>query len=496
MLPRIRETLVPRLCRVAVVTASILVSYLGLQPTAVAAGSLLAPSPANRTHVALAVAAAPVDFPAIVERYGPAVVNISAGAADQQTAAANSARLDPDDPFFVFFRHSVPDMQDLQGSRPRVRWGAGSGFIISPEGLIVTTAHVVNHANEVTVRLADRREFRASVLAVDADSDAALIKIDATKLTALKLGDSSRVRVGEQVLAAGSPFGFENAVSGGIVSATPHALPGGGNFPFFQTAVAVNPDNSGGPVFNGAGEVIGIDVQIYSDAEWHQSLTFAIPINVVAKLRMQSEAQGKVAHGALGITVQDVDPGLARAFGLPRPAGALVDAVAPDSPAAAGGLKPGDVIVRVGDKATDRAHDLLDHIARLPLGTNVALALFRNRRPLTLTVKVVASAQSPGTAPAAPSAAAPSEPADMAIVCPVQAKPEMPARAVAEGIVGSVTARATIRGGKITHVDIVRSTPPGVFDASVRRAVSRYQCKVDGLDEVVVEQTFDFAETD
>jgi serine protease Do len=396
VLPRIRETLVPRLCRVAVTTASILASYLGLQPTAVAAGSLLAPSPANRMHVALTVAAAPVDFPAIVERYGPAVVNISAVAPDQQTAAANPARLDPDDPFFVFFRHSVPDMQDLQGSPPRVRWGAGSGFIISPEGLIVTTAHVVNHADEVTVRLTDRREFRASVLAVDADSDAALIKIDATKLTALKLGDSSRVRLSEQVLAVGSPFGFENAVSGGIVSATPHALTDGSNFPFLQTTVAVNPDNSGGPVFNGAGEVIGIDVQIYLDTERYQSLTFAIPINVVAKLRMQSE--GKVAHGALGITVQDVDPGLARAFGLPRPAGALVDAVAPDSPAAAGGLKPGDVIVRIGDKATDRAHDLLDYIAGLPPGTNVALALFRNRRAVMLTVKVVASARSAGTA--------------------------------------------------------------------------------------------------
>jgi serine protease Do len=334
-------------------------------------------------------------FPTIVERYGRAVVNVSAAAPDQQTAAANPAPIDPDDPFFVFFRHSV---QDLQGSPPRVRWGAGSGFIISPEGLIVTTAHVVNHADEVTVRLTDRREFRASVLAVDADSDAALIKIDATKLTALKLGDSSRVRVGEQVLAVGSPFAFENTVSAGIVSATPHALTDGSNFPFLQTTVAINPDNSGGPVFNGAGEVIGIDVQIYSDTEWHRSLTFAIPINVVAKLRMQSEAQSRVADGALGITVQDVDPGLARAFGLPRPAGALVDAVAPDSPAAAGGLKPGDVIVRIGDKTTDRARDLLDYIAELQPGTNVALELLRNRRPLTMTVKVVASAQSAGTA--------------------------------------------------------------------------------------------------
>jgi S1-C subfamily serine protease len=328
-----------------------------------------------------------------MERYGPAVVNISVAAPDQQTAAANHASIDPDDPVFVFFRHSALDMQDLQGSPPRVIWGAGSGFIISPEGLIVTTAHVVNHADEVTVKLTDRREFRARVLAVDADSDVALIKIDAAKLTALKLGDSSRVRLGEQVLAVGSPFAFENTVSAGIVSATTHALTDGSNFPFLQTTVAVNPDNSGGPLFNRAGEVIGVDVRIYLDTEWYPSLTFAIPINVVAKLRMQSEAKGRVADGALGISVQDVDPGLARAFGLPRLAGALVVAVAADSPAAAGGFKPGDVIVRVGNKATDCARDLLDYIAGLPPGTHVALALFRNRRPLTLTVKVVASAQ-------------------------------------------------------------------------------------------------------
>jgi serine protease Do len=349
-------------------------------------------------HVALAVAAAPVDFPTILERYGLAVVNISAAAHEKQTAAANPAPIDPDDPFFVFFRRAMGEMQDLHGSPPRVIWGVGSGFIVSPEGLIVTTAHVVDHADEVTVKLTDHREFRARVLAVDADSDVALIKIDATKLTALKLGDSSRVRLGEQVLAVGSPFGFENTVSAGIVSATPHALRDGSNFPFLQTTVAANPENSGGPIFNVAGEVIGVDVQIYSDAQWYRSLTFAIPINVVAKLRMQLEAQTKVAHGALGISVQDVDPGLARAFGLPRPAGAVVQSVAPDSPTAAGGLKPGDVIVRIGDKATDRARDLLDYIAELQPGTNVALEFFRNRRLLTMTVKVVASAQSAGTA--------------------------------------------------------------------------------------------------
>jgi Do/DeqQ family serine protease len=349
-------------------------------------------------HVALAVAAEPVDLPTILERYGLAVVNISAVAHEKRTVAANPAPIDPDDPFFAFFRHAMGEMQKRYGSAPRVIRGAGSGFIVSPEGLIVTTAHVVDRADEVTVELTDRREFRAKVLAVDPDSDVALIKIDATNLTALKLGDSSRVRLGEQVLAVGSPFGLKNAVSAGIVSATPHALTDGSNFPFLETTVAANPDNSGGPIFNVAGEVIGVNVQIYWDTKGYRSLTFAIPINVVAKLRMQSEAQGKMARGALGISVQDVDPGLAKAFHLPRPAGALVQSVAADSPAAAGGLKSGDVIVRIDDKVTDRARDLLDYIAERQPGTNVALELFRNRRPLTMTVKVVASAQSAGTA--------------------------------------------------------------------------------------------------
>jgi Do/DeqQ family serine protease len=335
--------------------------------------------------------AAPADFPAVVERYGPAVVNISATASDQQTASAELAPIDQDDPFFAFFKRLMPGREESQANAPRAMSGIGSGFLISSDGLILTTAHVVDHADNLVVKLTDRREFNASVLAVDAQSDLALIKIEATKLTALKLGDSSRVRVGEQVLAIGSPYGFENTVTAGVVSATPHALPDGTDIPFIQTDVAINPDNSGGPVFNRAGEVIGINVQIYADAERYRSLTFVIPINLAAKLRTRLQVQGRLTHGSLGIDVQDVDPGLAGAFGLSRPSGALVDSVEQGTPAAAGGLKPGDVIVHVDNKAIARASELSDYVSGLQPGTKATVTVIRNRRPVTTTIAISAT---------------------------------------------------------------------------------------------------------
>ncbi len=389
MCRQIRQTFV-RTLRRAVVTASILAVYPCLQPAAVAAGTSSAPTPANRTYNASASVAAPVDFPTIVERYGPAVVNISAATSDEQTNSAELAPIDQDDPFFAFFKRVVPGSnQDSQGAPPRAMSGIGSGFLISADGLILTTAHVVNHADNLVVKLTDHREFNASILAVDAQSDIALIKIDATKLTALKLGDSSHVRVGEQVLTIGSPYGLENTVTDGIVSATPYTLPDGTDVPFMQTAVVVNPDNSGGPVFNRAGEVIGIDVQIYADP--YRSLTFAIPINLAAKLRAQSQVQGKLSHGSLGIDVQDVDPGLAGAFGLSSPAGALIDSTEPGSPAAAGGLKSGDVIVHVDNQAINRASELVDYVFGLQPGTKITVTFLRNRRPVTTTIEIAAS---------------------------------------------------------------------------------------------------------
>ncbi|MET3228431.1 UNVERIFIED_ORG: S1-C subfamily serine protease [Burkholderia sp. 1263] len=388
-------TLVRTVFRVAVVAAC-LVGYPGLKSTAMAAGA--APPLAKERRVAPANAAAPLDFPALVERYGPAVVNISSvGATAQPAPTPAFAALGPDDPLASFFKRPL-QAQESQGSPPSAISGVGSGFIISADGLILTTAHVVDQVDEVTVTLIDRREFKARVLLVDAQSDVAVIQIDAAKLPTVKLGDSSRVRAGEPVLTIGSPDRFQNTVTAGIVSATSRTLPDGSNFPFFQTDVSVNPDNSGGPLFNRAGEVVGIAVQVYPDQD-RSGLTFAIPINLTAKLRSQLQTQRKTPSGGLGVEVQDVGAGLAGAFGLQRPAGALVNAVEPGTTAAAIGIKPGDVIVQFGDKPIERSAELLDAAAALPPGTKTTLRLIRNRRPMTMAVMIGAAGESPSVRP-------------------------------------------------------------------------------------------------
>jgi Do/DeqQ family serine protease len=361
---------------------------------------------------------APVDFPVIVEKYGPAVVNIravipdkplsaSAAASPAPASGTGSETIDGDDPLFAFFKQAMPQSQDGQGSSPRAISGVGSGFIVGPNGLILTTAHVVDGSDDVTVRLTDRREFKAKVVAVDAQSDVAVIQIDAAKLPTVKLGDSSKVRVGEQVLTVGSPDSYQNTVTAGIVSATSRTLADGTTFPFFQTDGALNPDNSGGPVFNRAGEVVGIHVQIYADGDRYQSLTFAIPINMANKVRSQlQQSQDKNARGGLGIQAQDVDPGLANVFGLPRAAGALVISIEPGSPAASK-LKPGDVIVQLGGKPIDRAADLAEQEAALQSGTKVPVKLFRNHKQMMLMVNVVDSGSGAGVGAGAGALAGP-----------------------------------------------------------------------------------------
>jgi len=414
----------------AAVIAAVVSAYSCLQPKASAA-EVAAPPPAKVNRVPAANPSASVDFPTIVERYGPAVVHISATASStsasdatepgasapaatapsattpgQQASASAPAEIDADDPLRAFVKHVAPASQPSHGGSARAITGSGSGFIVSPDGLILTTAHVVDQADEVTVKLTDRREFKAKVLAVDIPSDVAVIQIDATKLPTVKLGDSSRVRVGESVLAVGSPDSFENTVTAGIVSATSRTLEDGSSFPFFQTDLAADPNNSGGPLFNRAGEVVGIDVQIYADQDRSPSLAFAIPINVAAKVRSQALAAQAPAPGGLGVEVQDVGPGLAVAFGLPRPAGALVNSVAPGTAAAASGVKPGDVIIRIGDKEIDHSAELSDDAASLPPGTKTTLRLIRNHRPMTVAVTLGASTDSPKESPKAPPAEA------------------------------------------------------------------------------------------
>ncbi|SPV10301.1 trypsin-like peptidase domain-containing protein [Burkholderia cenocepacia] len=368
-----------------------------LPPPAAIAGTLAPPA---------APYAMPVDFPAIVERYGPAVVTIMAATPDPQTGGPAFAMLDPDDPLAAFFRHGAPP--SAQGPQapapdtaPRAVSGSGSGFIVSADGLILTSAHVVDEATDVTVRLTDRREFKATVLAVDPQSDVAVLRVDATKLPFVRVGDSSKVRAGEPVMTIGAPDGSGNTVTAGIVSATSRRLPDGSAFPFFETDIAPNPDNSGGPVFSRAGDVIGIAVQVYTGADRYASTTFAIPIAFATKVRAQLRAQQQAqmqaqqapplaaeasSGNAFGVDVQDVGVGLAAAFGLPRPAGALVNGVAPGSPAAAAGLKPGDVIVKVGDKTIGHSAELNNLAGALPPGGKARLRVIRNRAPMMLTI--------------------------------------------------------------------------------------------------------------
>jgi serine protease Do len=367
--------------------------------SAAAAPASTAPA-ADKTQAAAQSAMATPDFFALAERYSPAVVHVIARGADDQTAQPEQEAIDDADPFFAFFRRTPrPPSESQAANAPRVMTGAGSGFIISPDGAVLTTAHVVDNAEEVVVRLPDKREFKAEVVAVDPQSDVAVLQIDGHDLPFVKLGEASKVHVGEPVLSIGSPDSFQNTVTTGIVSATSRTLPDGKSFPFLQTDVAVNPDNSGGPIFNRAGEVIGIDVQIYADGERYQGLTFAIPIDAASRFRAQLQATRKGAPAGaadaanaasagspstirtFGMQVEDVSAGLAAALGLPHAGGALVDAVDAGSPVGAAGVRAGDVIVQVGNKPVDRAATLAAELSAVPPATRTTLKLIRNRRP-------------------------------------------------------------------------------------------------------------------
>ncbi len=295
-------------------------------------------------------------FTELVKTYGPAVVNISVSGT-QKTAmqAPNMPEFDEDSPFrdfFKGFRGQVP-----RGNVP-IR-GLGSGFIVSADGYILTNAHVVANADDVWVRLTDRRELKAKVIGFDKQSDIAVLKIDARNLPIVKIGSSENVNAGEWVAAIGSPFGFENSVSAGIVSAKSRSLPDANYVPFIQTDVAVNPGNSGGPLFNLAGEVVGINSQIYSRSGGYQGISFAIPIEVAMSVKDQIVKHGKVTRGRLGVSVQEVNAPLAESFGLDRPHGALVASVDPSGPAERAGIEVGDVILKYDGKPIERAAERL-----------------------------------------------------------------------------------------------------------------------------------------
>ena len=368
--------------------------------SAVGAGAFSAgnwfPREAKAATAPVAVASAPSasapmasallpDFTGIVERNGPAVVNISV--TQKAKAAPNIQQfgnVDPNNPFFQFFGQ-FPGMVP-HSSVPE--HALGSGFIVSPDGVILTNAHVIDDATEVTVKLTDRREFRAKVIGSDKPSDVAVLKINATGLPTVKLGSSLNEKVGEWVLAIGSPFGFENSVTSGIVSAKSRSLPDGTYVPFIQTDVAVNPGNSGGPLFNMKGEVIGINSQIYTHTGGYQGLSFAVPIDLAVKVKDQLQQFGKVSRGRLGVTIQEVNQQLADSFGLKRPSGALVASVEDNGPAAKAGVKAGDVILKFDGQAIASSSELPERVADVKPGSKATLEISRNGTTKEIEVKV------------------------------------------------------------------------------------------------------------
>jgi serine protease Do len=344
------------------------------------------------------------DFSGIVERYGPAVVNITVtGKAQRTDDSEGMPELDPNDPFFEFFRRFGPQFPRVpQGSQ--IMHGLGSGFIVDADGTILTNAHVVDNAQEVEVKLTDGREFKAKVLGVDHRSDVAVIKIDARNLPIVKLGDPAVAKVGEPVLAIGSPYGFQNTATAGIISAKSRTLSGDSYVPFIQTDVAVNPGNSGGPLFNARGEVIGINSQIYSRTGGYQGLSFAIPITVATRIEGELIAHGKVTRGRLGVAVQEVTQGLAESFALPKAEGALVAAIDKGGPADKAGLQPGDVIVRFGDHLIAHSSELPADVADTRPGSTVKVEVIRKGSTKSFNITVgemrdtnVAQSEEPAT---------------------------------------------------------------------------------------------------
>ncbi|WP_367847152.1 Do family serine endopeptidase [Rhodoferax sp. WC2427] len=358
-------------------------------------GEARAAAPLVNTASVPAAAMVLPDFSQITTQYGPAVVNISVtsvGKASDDSAetAQRPQRDDPfgNDPFFEFFRRFQQGQGGAPGQKEAPARSQGSGFIVSADGIVMTNAHVVKDAKEVVVKLTDRREFVAKVLGADPKTDIAVLKIDAKNLPVATIGKSSDLKVGEWVLAIGSPYGFENTVTAGVVSAKGRSLPDDSAVPFIQTDAAVNPGNSGGPLFNSRGEVIGINSQIYSRTGGYQGLSFAIPMDLASKVKDQIVAHGKVEHARLGVSVQEVNQALADSFKLDKPEGALVSGVEKDGPGGKAGLQPGDVIRQVDGHAVVSSGDLPAVISQKAPGDKVQLDVWRKGAALAIEARL------------------------------------------------------------------------------------------------------------
>nr|VFK22246.1 MAG: serine protease Do [Candidatus Kentron sp. MB]VFK32640.1 MAG: serine protease Do [Candidatus Kentron sp. MB]VFK76009.1 MAG: serine protease Do [Candidatus Kentron sp. MB] len=329
-------------------------------------------------------------FTELVQKYRPAVVNISTTQKKEQRQYNNLPKhfgfpdFPEDSPFHDFFRRFFDEGE----KRKFETHSLGSGFIISQDGYIISNNHVVKNADEIIVRLSDRREFGAKVVGVDEKSDIALLKVDAKGLPTVETGVSAKVDVGEWVLAIGSPFGFDHSVTAGIVSAKGRSLPSENYVPFIQTDVAINPGNSGGPLFNLEGKVIGVNAQIFSHSGGFMGLSFAIPIDVAMDVVKQLREQGRVSRGWLGVLIQDVTRELAESFGMERPTGALIAKVLPKSPAERAGLRVGDVVLQFDGREVRHSSDLPPIVGSTKVGSRKSVTILRDGKPRTIHVVI------------------------------------------------------------------------------------------------------------
>ena len=367
----------------------------------VLAFALLLPVSFAQAQEASAPEAAPLvqlpDFTRLVERAGPAVVNIEATiggrAGDEEELAGREGQPTPED-MPEFFRRffGQPGMPGGPGAGPRGGVSQGSGFIISADGYVLTNHHVVDGATDIVIRLNDRNELKAELVGSDPLSDVALLKVEGTGLPVLRIGDSRGLKAGQWVLAIGSPFGFEHSVTAGVVSGVGRRSldPSQQYVPFIQTDVAINRGNSGGPLLNTRGEVIGINSQIFSNSGGYMGVSFAIPIEVAMNAVRQLRDTGKVVRGQLGVRIQDVDRERLAELGLTRPVGAFIDSVENGSAAAKAGIRPGDVITRFNGREIGRSAELPPMVGAMPPGSRASVTLMRDGKPLDLVVTLAA----------------------------------------------------------------------------------------------------------
>lgn len=337
---------------------------------------------------AVAVARTLPDFTELVERSKEAVVNISTTTKREQRRTPRlpqgleAPNLSEDSPYNDFFRRffGEDDMQEFDAQ------SLGSGFIISPDGYVISNNHVIKNADEIVVRLNDRREFKAELIGSDERSDVALLKIDADELPVVQIGKGYNLKVGEWVLAIGSPFGFDHSVTAGIVSAKGRSLPRESYVPFIQTDVAINPGNSGGPLFNLDGQVVGVNSQIFSRSGGFMGLSFAIPIDLAMDVADQLRNKGKVSRGWLGVIIQDVTRELAESFDMAKPEGALIAKVLPESPAQQAGFEVGDIVLAFDGRPVDKSSDLPPIVGTTPVGSEVPVDILRDGESKVLQV--------------------------------------------------------------------------------------------------------------